>query len=358
MVKRKKILYITDTSASSADGVFHKIQGFVSAAKKLGYEAESSFKGRGTNTFTHFMNIMATDAGTIVVRNISGWMMAALIPYFLVARLQGKNLIVDIPTPIQVNINEIRISNKTRWARYRHIAYLYLNGPVPYWFFNKIIEYGREARFFLWGNRKKVVFLSNGIDVERVTFRKKKQNTEALVLVGVANVADYHGYDRVVRAIATWRKYSKGRDVYFHIIGGEGNEGQKRLKKLVQTEGLEYYVLFHDNKGPSFVNAYYSAADLGVGSLALFRIGLMEASPLKHREFALAGLPFISAGYDSDFPATLPFNFVISNDNEIGDLINIFKTFEDQRKLFTNEEIREYCIQHCSFETKLRQIGF
>ncbi len=45
-----------------------------------------------------------------------------------------------------------------------------------------------------------------------------------------------------------------------------------------------------------------AAADAGVGSLALHRKSMNEASPLKVREYLAAGLPAITAYADTDFP--------------------------------------------------------
>jgi hypothetical protein len=45
---------------------------------------------------------------------------------------------------------------------------------------------------------------------------------------------------------------------------------------------------------------------MAVGVLGLHRKGLSVASPLKHREYCLRGIPFVMAGKDSDIPPDLP----------------------------------------------------
>lgn len=53
--------------------------------------------------------------------------------------------------------------------------------------------------------------------------------------------------------------------------------------------------------GPQY-DRILAEADIGVGTLALHRKGLEEASPLKVREYLAFGLPVIIAYRDSDFP--------------------------------------------------------
>jgi hypothetical protein len=77
---------------------------------------------------------------------------------------------------------------------------------------------------------------------------------------------------------------------------------------------------------------------------------------LKVREYCLAGIPFIASGVDPDFPDNLPFRFVVSNDNEIDDILNVFSIFPQKRKTFTDEEIRQYAIDHLSYDSKFREM--
>ena len=52
-------------------------------------------------------------------------------------------------------------------------------------------------------------------------------------------------------------------------------------------------------------DAYWAVlgrADVAIGSLAMERAGLREGSPLKVREYLLAGIPTVIGYEDTDFP--------------------------------------------------------
>jgi glycosyltransferase involved in cell wall biosynthesis len=54
-------------------------------------------------------------------------------------------------------------------------------------------------------------------------------------------------------------------------------------------------------------------ADVGIGTLGLYRLGTEEASPLKTREYLAHGLPVIAGYLDTDFPETVPFLLRVPN---------------------------------------------
>lgn len=105
-----------------------------------------------------------------------------------------------------------------------------------------------------------------------------------------------------------------------------------------------------------FISRAYDSADIAVGSLGLFRIGLNTSSILKIREYALAGIPFITAGYDPDFQEDMPFRFLVPNDESISPIVNVLERFPSARKTFTDEDIRKYAIENLSLESKFDQM--
>ena len=70
----------------------------------------------------------------------------------------------------------------------------------------------------------------------------------------------------------------------------------------------------------------------------------------------MSGIPFIAAGKDPDFPVSVPFRFVVSNDESVEDIIEVFKVFATQRERFTDLDIRDYALTHLSFDSKIRDI--
>jgi glycosyltransferase involved in cell wall biosynthesis len=61
---------------------------------------------------------------------------------------------------------------------------------------------------------------------------------------------------------------------------------------------------------------YMERADVAIGTLALHRKGMNEASPLKVREYLAHGIPVIIGYDDTDFPCNVSFILRISNDEK------------------------------------------
>lgn len=357
-----KVIYIASANIPKNGGVSAKIDGTLSAARQLGYQTEFFGYGNGIKSTyaTVWRGMVLSDASNIFFRRVTGWLNITLIPVYLMARLQGKRIIIDIPTPIKAQIGEILNTDSSRIKKLRHIIYEYIAGPIPYWCFNTIIQYGDEGAYFAFGNKKRTVMLGNGIDPERIKLREKLygQDNNTINLVGVAYLSVYHGFDRIIKVIAQWNQTNNKKYV-FHIIGDNpGTPILESLKNQAEKLNVSEYVVFHGIQNQQYIYKYYSQCDMAVGSLGLFRIDLITSSILKSREYCLAGIPFITAGKDYDFTGDIPFCFNVSNDDSIDDILQVFKSFPERRKTFTDEQIRQYAIEHLTFEAKLTSLGF
>jgi glycosyltransferase involved in cell wall biosynthesis len=139
--------------------------------------------------------------------------------------------------------------------------------------------------------------VANGIDLSSIEPAPPRQNeTPRLIFIGHPS-SPWHGLDEV-QAIAdanpTWR---------FDIVG----PGPEEL--AATTPNLEVHGLL----APSQYQALLAAADVAVGSLALYRAGIDEASTLKVREYLAAGLPVVIGYHDTDFPKGAPFILQVPN---------------------------------------------
>ncbi|MCX7867577.1 MAG: hypothetical protein N2438_10690, partial [Limisphaera sp.] len=86
-------------------------------------------------------------------------------------------------------------------------------------------------------------------------------------------------------------------DCHFDLIGINGGT----------FDTLPRNVEVHSSLNRLDYERLLSRADAGIGSLALHRLGLTEACPLKTREYLAYGLPVIIGYKDSDFPSGAPF---------------------------------------------------
>jgi glycosyltransferase involved in cell wall biosynthesis len=358
---KKQIIYLAP-SFQSTSGVYHKVLGILSSARKIGYQTEYvDYRCGFINTYSVVWSVMVKSQSKIIImRSIVGIISLLLIPAYIIARLQKKYLVIDVPTPIVSIVNEIRFNSKANpFKKIIHIFFCYLSGPIPFWFFNKIVQYGNEGWFFSLGNKSRTQLIGNGIDSAQILLRKKDYlvNQSVLRLVAVANVSYYHGYDRVLKAIAKWNNSHEFK-VSFTIIGDNTDDNVlSSLKTMSVDLGIDQYISFSGLRDSNYIYDAYSNCDLAVGSLGLFRIGLSLSSVLKIREYCLAGIPFIAAGDDPDFSISTPFRFVVSNDDNIESIEKVFEVFPQRRNLFSDEEIRQYALDHLSFDSKIKIFG-
>ena len=145
--------------------------------------------------------------------------------------------------------------------------------------------------------------IGNGFAVQSVPVRQAPYyNDDELHLLCVANVSRWHGLDRLLHGLATYR----GTPNAILHIAGDGAE-LPHLQKLAGDLGINDRVVFHGYLTKEPLDAIFDHCHIAVGSLGIHRIGLKEASILKAREYCARGIPFIYGIPDADFPPNFPY---------------------------------------------------
>lgn len=152
--------------------------------------------------------------------------------------------------------------------------------------------------------------LTNGIEVSNYNVQSRLFSRTSLSLISVANVMDYHGFDRVIRGLAN---YEGNCNVMYHVVGG-GKELNK-LKALVVKLKLTDKVVFHGVKSGKELNQVFDLGDMGVGTLGMYRKGLNLDSSLKTREYCARGISFINACKDLVFESVEDCIFHVTNND-------------------------------------------
>lgn len=350
------IVYVSAHNPETDLGVTKKIEGFCAAARKKGYKA--IIINRYCRTIDERKELlheaMLTDARYMFLRSF-GSLNLVCRKTFLEAKRQGRVLLLDQPTPMSSQIHEIMMSKTSIVRRIYYVLRLCLNGPWGQLPFDKIIQYAEESAYFSLFNRKRTMLMGNGISIDSIPLRtEENENHNTLRLIGIAaNVSPWHGFDRIIRAMGEWKRVESVPKIKFDVVGRLSNQS---LQILAKECDVQDDVTFYGLRNIDFINSLYCRNNLAVGSLGLFRNGLSTSSILKVREYCLAGIPFIAAGNDPDFPNEVPFRFAIPNNDSIEPLLHVFKTFYKSRKLFTNEDIRNYALNNLTFDAKFSQI--
>jgi len=340
-------------------GVHQKVLGVLKAAAEAGFAtrawAEPFQRWSGVQRLAD-----AIDAATeshIVLRS-AGWANLLLLPSLSRARRRGTHIAIDVPSPNRVAVREIWRSRQSLWRRTRTVALFYLSGPWSLWPANRVIQYAPESWWFRIGNAAKSVEIGNGIDVAAIAPRSSVPQwpSPVLRLIAVASIANWHGYDRLLRAVAEMAaRPNRSFDVHATIVG-EG-PALAPLRELSRALDLGERVTFAGTvTGPALGNLY-SQSHLAVSSIGLHRIGLTSASVLKAREYCAIGIPFIASGDDPDFPSHLPFRFVVSGSEATGDLIEAIEAFGRDGSRIDAPLVRQYAIDHLDWRKKVSAFG-
>lgn len=150
---------------------------------------------------------------------------------------------------------------------------------------------------------QRTIRISNGIDFNSVNIKTTVNDTsKELNLIGVAEIHEWHGFDRLIKGLAQYYSQPQEYIVRFHVVGYFFSaEGEAEFKKIITDNNMEDYVILYGKKHGEELDAIFNRCDFGIGSLGRHRVGIQQIKTLKNREYAARGIPFIYSETDSDF---------------------------------------------------------
>ena len=307
--------------------------------------------------FEYIFSISIRELDLCIIRS-TAFSMLGLIPILLLKRLAGARIVIDLPVPNVVVKREIWTSNISILGKIVRILLLYVNFPWSLWAANRVLQYSDESPWFSLGVGKRSKLVSNGISVDRITLREETPTwpSDVFVMVGVAALAPWHGFDRIIeginRLINNPPNQGKSIKVKFLVVGN--GRAKKDWESLVRRLGLEDCVEFLGVLTGSDLNEIFNRAHLAIGSLGVHRNGLKTASPLKAREYVARGIPFVHCGHDLDFEPVPNFLFKVPNNDEPIDLANLINWFDQYSQNGpTADTLRQYAIEKLDYKNKV-----
>ncbi len=206
--------------------------------------------------------------------------------------------------------------------------------------------------------------IANGVDVANIVPRKPAFPDKP-VMIAVAAMCNFHGYDRMIEGIHQYYRAGGRRELELHLVGGTDNPGHdlKKYKQLCRQYHLEETVIFHGEKSGNELDEIYNRCNLAVASLGMYRIGYQTANSLKVREYLAKGLPVI-AGCDIDLFQDNRFTFwlQLENDDRPVDLSAVFDFFDriyhqhQENYQAINREIRTYAEKYCNMDYAFKNV--
>jgi len=143
--------------------------------------------------------------------------------------------------------------------------------------------------------------ISNGANVSEINFRPNPDyNGKELNMIFVGGSDHpWHGIERVLDGLAVYKGASP--KIQLHLVGD-----YERLRPLAAKSGIADRVVFHGFLNGRELDEIFARMHVAVGTLALHKKNMRQACPLKVREYAARGIPFVIAYDDVDISPDWP----------------------------------------------------
>lgn len=211
---------------------------------------------------------------------------------------------------------------------------------------SKIVHFGPHENIY----NVPTIRLTNGIEIPESIKINNYGYSDTIRLIALGKWNYWHGLDRIIKGMANYNGDTKIR---LSIIG-EGHE-LSNYKNLVQSLSIGDSVTFYPSLTGKHLTQEIQSAHIGIGSLAHHRKGLYEVSALKHRTYAVYGLPFVFASQDTDFPKELSYYFQVAADNSdinLEALIEFYETLDQT----VCENLSMYARQNLTWEDRMEKV--
>ncbi len=211
---------------------------------------------------------------------------------------------------------------------------------------------GVDADGSLYG--KPAMNINNGIDVTVISLREPKPQDDAIHLLLLASMCDWHGYDRMIAALDAYRGDEK---IILHFVGNDGDGSLAKWREMAQASGASEQIIFHGAVYGKELDEFIDRMDLGVSSLGMYRIGLETSTVMKGREYMARGLPFVYACDDPTIEKGQPHALQVANDDTLIDMAQV-AVFARRMRASERvpENMHEYARTHMSWEMEFERI--
>lgn len=191
----------------------------------------------------------------------------------------------------------------------------------------------------------------NGIAVRSIPFTQFIPfDGQRLIIVLVATNGNFpwHGGDRIIEGI---KNYMGPLKIELHLVGDYDRE------KFVDIS-TDKKVFVHGMLKGKALDLIMGRANVAIGTLALHRNGMVEASPLKTREYMARGIPFLKSYHDNDIPDDFEFVLNIPPTEDLVEVKTIQNFLEKIQSQYRPSEIssrmREFAENQMNWSKKLK----
>jgi glycosyltransferase involved in cell wall biosynthesis len=245
------------------------------------------------------------------------------------------------PYIVEINTNDVEEFKNGKLRRY------ILNLLIRNYFFGNAKGFVSVSKELMSNKiftkfHKKFVVIGNGYDFNNVKNKKLFFNDNPkFIFIGSPKQA-WHGTDKIVKLANSLKNYE------FHIVGPEKTD-------LLSNEKIGDNIVFHGYCNTEYLEKLIPQCDIGISTLALHRNNMLEASPLKSREYLAYGLPIVLGYDDSDLPQNFKYSLNIGNyENNVVDNIDNIKVFANSFRKVKPIEVIESSKKYLDYQEKER----
>lgn len=223
-----------------------------------------------------------------------------------------KQLAIIKPLIIEINTNDIKEIwkySKLQWVYHLMTRGLILSKASGFVFVcSELAELQQYKKY-----NKPYAVIGNSYPIDGIEpFSPADTEVIRLVFIGQSG-CPWHGVDKIAclaKLCPEWQ---------FELIG---------ISQAELGHDLPVNLHLHGKLGNAQYAQILQSSDCAIGTMALHRIGMAEASPLKVREYLAYGLPVIIGYKDTDFPDGAPFLLELPNrEDNVSSNIQLIQNF-------------------------------
>lgn len=364
-----KLLYLAtwDFSDGPSAGITNKIKGQIKAFNAYGFSVDYTYIANNAAYFykdeqdvclgkvgrfrklaaNYYLFKRLRSEEYACVYNRYGLMDTFYYKLLKMLKNKGSKIVAEIPTYPYDRTHPPGVAGWLLFA----LDKVYRNRIKKY--VDMIATYSDDAEIF----GIKTIHIHNGIDFERVLLRQPQNITDEIHLIGVAGLSKWHGYDRLLEGMGQYYQTGGKRKIFFHIVGDGPAKGE--YEGIVEKYQLQDYCIFEGIKIGNELDEIYDKCDIGIESLAFFRIGVFLSSSLKSREYGAKGIPFIM-GSKSDVFDDQDFVLKVPEDESAINIQDIISFYEHMYKNCDPREvaktIRSQAEKCCDIQVTMKPI--
>ena len=195
----------------------------------------------------------------------------------------------------------------------------------------------------------------NGIGKTSIKPKKSIHNEGEIHLLAVALFQPAHGYERLLEGLKNYYEKEHRSKIIFHLVG---NGAKELYGDLIDSYGLNKYVVIHGSLYGAELDRMYDECQLGISPLGPYKVGLIDVSSLKSVEYCSRGLPFIYAGNDIRFEKK-DFKYAMKVENngtciDVEDMIHFYEQLPDDETV--TKEMIEYAYENLEWTNIMRNV--